>query len=43
MKSNRVAKDLMTPKYKMRVVGAKKGKGSWKRKEKNTKESMNYD
>lgn len=34
MKRNAVAKDLMTPKYKMRVVGAKKGKGSFKRKEK---------
>lgn len=34
MKPNRIAKDLMTPKYKMRVVGSKKGKGSWKRKEK---------
>ncbi len=31
---NPIAKDLRTPKYKMRVVGAKKGKGSWKRKEK---------
>jgi stalled ribosome alternative rescue factor ArfA len=34
MKRNHIAKDLRTPKYKMRVVCAKKGRGSWKRKEK---------
>jgi len=34
MKRNPVARDLRTPKYRMRVVGAKKGKGSFKRKEK---------
>jgi len=31
MKRNAVAKDLRTPKYRMRVVCAKKGKGSWRR------------
>lgn len=34
MKRNHIAKDLRTPKYRMRVVCSKKGKGSWKRKEK---------
>ncbi len=38
MKPNAVAKDLHTPKYRMRVVGSKKGKGSWKRKEKHQKQ-----
>lgn len=37
MKANVVAKDLMTPKYRMRVVMSKKGKGSFKRKEKHQK------
>ena len=31
MKRNVVAKDLRTPKYKMRVAKSKKSKGSWKR------------
>ena len=35
MKTNKphnfIAKDLHTPKYKMRVVAPKKGKGSFKR------------
>jgi stalled ribosome alternative rescue factor ArfA len=29
-----IAKDLLTPKYKARVVKPKKGKGSFKRKKK---------
>ena len=33
-KKNYIAKDLRTPKYKSRVVAAKKGKGSVKRKKK---------
>lgn len=37
MKANPVAKDLRTPKYKMRVVMSKKGKGSFKRNEKHQK------
>jgi alternative ribosome-rescue factor len=32
IKKNRFAKDLFTKKYKPRVVKAKKGKGSFKRK-----------
>jgi alternative ribosome-rescue factor len=31
---NPVAKDLHTPKYKMRVVKKKKGKGAYKREKK---------
>ena len=31
-KKNLIAKDLLTPKYKVRVVKPKKGKGSFKRK-----------
>ena len=31
-KTNPVAKEVRTPKYKPRVVKAKKGKGSYKRK-----------
>tara|TARA_B100000900_G_scaffold322304_1_gene281675 strand:- start:31 stop:159 length:129 start_codon:yes stop_codon:yes gene_type:complete len=31
-KRNKFAKDLMTPKYRIRVVKPKKGKGSYKRK-----------
>ena len=31
-KSNKIAKDLFTKKYKPRVVKAKKGKGSFNRK-----------
>ena len=33
-KKNIIAKDLLTPKYKTRVVKPKKGKGSFKRKKK---------
>ena len=33
-KKNYVAKDLLTPKYKTRVIKPKKGKGSFKRKKK---------
>lgn len=32
MKKNPIAKELRTKKYKIRVVKAKKGKGSFKRK-----------
>lgn len=31
-KKNPIAKDLRTKKYKLRIVKAKKGKGSFKRK-----------
>jgi len=37
MKRNAVAKDLRTPKYRMRVVCGKKGRGSWQRREKHVK------
>ena len=30
-KSNKIAKDLFTKKYKLRIVKSKKGKGSFKR------------
>ena len=30
-KKNIIAKDLLTPKYKLRIVKPKKGKGSYKR------------
>ena len=33
-KKNSIAKDLMTPKYKLRIIKPKKGKGSFKRKKK---------
>ena len=33
-KKNIIAKDLLTPKYKARVVKPKKGKGSFTRKKK---------
>ena len=33
-KKNYIAKDLFTKKYKPRIVKAKKGKGSFKRKKK---------
>ena len=33
-KRNKFAKDLMTPKYRSRIVKPKKGKGSFKRKKK---------
>ena len=31
-KRNKFAKDLMTPKYRIRIVKPKKGKGSFRRK-----------
>ena len=34
-KKNYIAKDLLTRKYKLRVVKPKKGKGSFKRKKNN--------
>ena len=33
-KKNHIAKDLMSKKYKLRIVKPKKGKGSFKRKKK---------
>ncbi len=33
-KRNKYAKDLMSPKYRTRIVKPKKGKGSFKRKKK---------
>ena len=33
-KTNKIAKDLFTRKYKIRIVKPKKGKGSFKRKKK---------
>ena len=33
-KKNIIAKDLLTPKYKLRIIKPKKGKGSYKRKKK---------
>ena len=30
-KSNKIAKDLFTKKYKLKIVKSKKGKGSFKR------------
>ena len=33
-KKNLIAKDLKSPKYRPRIVKAKKGKGSFKRKKK---------
>ncbi len=33
-KKNQIAKDLMSPKYKLRIVKPKKGKGSFKRRKK---------
>ncbi len=33
-KKNKIAKDLMSPKYKLRIVKPKKGKGSFKRRKK---------
>jgi len=35
-KRNKFARELMSPKYKPRIIKAKKGKGSFKRKKKNT-------
>ena len=35
-KKNLIAKELLTPKYKTRVVKPKKGKGSFKTKKKTT-------
>jgi stalled ribosome alternative rescue factor ArfA len=37
-KKSAVKKALFTPLFKMRVVKAKKGKGSWKRKNKHVKD-----
>lgn len=37
MKANKIAKDLRTPKYRMRVVASRKGKGSFKRRSKHAK------
>ena len=36
-KRNIIAKDLLTKKYKPRIIKPKKGKGSFKRKKKYTK------
>ena len=36
-KKNLIAKELMTRKYKPRVIKPKKGKGSFKRKKNNTR------
>ena len=36
-KRNTIARDLLTSKYKSRIVKPKKGKGSFKRKKKFTK------
>ena len=33
-KKNSIAKELRSPKYKIRVIKSKKGKGSFKRKKK---------
>ena len=43
-KRNKFAKDLMTPKYRARIVKPKKGKGSFKRKKKtkNLNKIKNY-
>ena len=41
-KKNYIAKDLLTPKYKTRVVKPKKGKGSFKRKKKIILQSCTY-
>ena len=38
---NKFAKDLMTSKYRTRVVKPKKGKGSFKRKKKNKYSELN--
>ena len=40
-KRNKFAKDLMTPKYRSRVVKPKKGKGSFIRKKRNKKSEFN--
>lgn len=37
MKANPVARDLRSPKYRMRVVDAGKGRGSYKRHDKHKK------
>ena len=37
MKANPVARDLRSPKYRMRVVEPGKGRGSYKRRDKHTK------
>lgn len=43
MKANPVARDLRTPKYRMRVVGAGKGKGSYKRRGKHEQAEIYSD
>tara|TARA_Y200000002_G_C22472953_1_gene575417 strand:+ start:614 stop:742 length:129 start_codon:yes stop_codon:yes gene_type:complete len=40
-KRNKFAKDLMTMKYRSRMVRPKKGKGSFKRKKKNKYSDIN--
>jgi len=40
-KRNKYAKDLMTPKYRTRVVKPKKGKGSYKRKKNKNYSELN--
>tara|TARA_Y100000816_G_C26095720_1_gene579821 strand:+ start:2261 stop:2389 length:129 start_codon:yes stop_codon:yes gene_type:complete len=40
-KRNRFARDLMTTKYRIRVVKPKKGKGSFNRKKKNKYSELN--
>lgn len=40
MKANCIAKDLRTPKYKMRVVSSKKGKGSFNRNSKHRNQDV---
>ena len=40
-KRNKFAKDLMTPKYRSRIVKSKKGKGSFKRKKRNKNSEFN--
>ena len=36
-KKNKIAKDLFTKKYKLQIIKQKKGKGSFKRRVRNTK------
>ena len=42
-KRNKFAKELMTPKYRSRIVKPKKGKGSFKRKKNKYLEWKNYN
>ena len=41
-KRNKFAKDLMTTKYRARIVKPKKGKGSFKRKKKKYVNKINF-